>query len=112
MGLIKVKLKAGNKKNVRSDNKLFGVSKENVVVTNSDNIPAKPQIETNTDFDTYLTHIGSLGSKRGADTLTISDEMYQKYHEDDDQASRKKVKVQHNEDKKKLNKTKKKVIKS
>jgi len=115
MGLIKLKLKAGDKKITKESSKLFETPKEKLSLgtLNTANMPMKTNVEAvNTDFETYLTNIESIGSKRDSESLEISDQIFQKYHEDEDDQMKKKIKKQVDDHKKKPNKNKKKVIKS
>ncbi|KAL6932359.1 hypothetical protein ACO0OL_003837 [Hanseniaspora opuntiae] len=115
MGIIKVKLKSNDKKSFKENRKLFNVPKEKEQqgLTNLVDKNTKNKIDgVGSNLESYLTNIGTINSSSENKLIEVSDQIFEKYHENETAINKKKVrKIEHNS-KTKPNKSKKKVIKS
>ncbi|CAI8493269.1 unnamed protein product [Hanseniaspora opuntiae] len=107
MGIIKVKLKSNDKKSFKENKKLFNVPKEkeqqgltNLVDKNTNN----KIDELGSNLESYLTNIGTINSSSENKLIEVSDQIFEKYHENETAINKKKSNVassdtiRHNDD--------------
>ncbi|KAL6930645.1 hypothetical protein ACO0R3_003765 [Hanseniaspora guilliermondii] len=113
MGIIKVKLKSNNKKSLKNNKKLFNASKkkEDHELTNLVDKSSQNKVDNvGSDLESYLTNIGTINLSTENKIIEVSDQLFEKYHENESTNHKKKVrKVEHNT-KTNPNKSKKKII--